>query len=144
MAPTQETSLVCKELSRLQDEVDSSSFEHNTKQDLSGAIQTLVACSVASHSSAIKKFPDEVRVVFSWPRLVPRRFPDLTKASHPIALIVVAYYGYFIQLSSQNYWFLQGWSQSLETHIVRRLAGSSWEEAAQWPLRMMGNRENET
>ncbi|KAH6989121.1 hypothetical protein BKA56DRAFT_248171 [Ilyonectria sp. MPI-CAGE-AT-0026] len=139
MEAVDETNLLCQRLSGLQTEIESSALDEGTKQDLSGAVQTLMACFIDASTRVTKKCPNEIRVIFSWPGLVPRRFPGLVKACHPAALVVVAYYGYLIYLS-ENYWFLQGWSNSLKGFILKKLNDSSWREMAQWPLSMIGSR----
>ena len=110
---------------------------------LTSALESLVSCvadiSKRPHHGTPHHgtFPTETKIMFVWPSEVSRAFLGLVKASHPLAVLIIAHYCCLIRWSEPAYWFCQGWGPPLAACITSILGDSELMYLTEWPVKVM-------
>ncbi|KAM5357910.1 hypothetical protein ACJZ2D_015784 [Fusarium nematophilum] len=110
----------------------------NIQLALTSALESLDSCVAdISNSPDYGSFPAEIKILFVWPSRLSQTFLDLIKASHPLAVIVLAHYCCLIRWSGPAYWFCRGWGRPLADCVMSILEDSEWAHLAEWPVKVM-------
>ncbi|KAF4467702.1 transcription factor [Fusarium albosuccineum] len=119
----------------------SESFDPGTRQVLTSAAESFNNCLTSVNGFPTAACPAEVRAMFWWPMLISRDFLDLAGSSHPLALVILAYYDVLLYWGESRYWFFEDWAQVLISAIVDKVRGSQWEELVSWPAGVILHQE---
>ncbi|KIN06757.1 hypothetical protein OIDMADRAFT_108403, partial [Oidiodendron maius Zn] len=72
-----------------------------------------------------------VLFALTWPAIIPQKYLDLLKVQKPQAIVILAYYGYYLY-RLDFFWCFQGWGAHLVRTSISAL-GTTYEESLAWP-----------
>ncbi|GKT64186.1 C6 finger domain-containing protein [Colletotrichum tofieldiae] len=75
-------------------------------------------------------------IVFAWLFVLEEDFIVSVENRHPVALLLLAYYGVLLR-RLEHYWFMAGWSRQIVTG-VSRLLSPQYTQLLQWPMEQVG------
>lgn len=80
--------------------------------------------------------PQRVEIALRWPFGLDPKYMDLLREQDPMALVILAHYCLVLH-HFRNYWWIEGWSAHLASHIWEHL-DDYWRPSVSWVLKEIG------
>lgn len=109
---------------------------------LVSAIDSLVTATIIGADYATTASLAELRAIFIWPMLVPRRFVGLVQERHLISLLILAHYCVLIHWVAEETWCFACWARSVSDAISNQIRDSPWAAWLDWPLSLINEEKD--
>jgi hypothetical protein len=83
---------------------------------------------------------NSIDVLVAWPVLVPREYFELVSERRGESLVILAYYGAFVNTHKQKWLFRDGGEYLV--HSISQYLGLHWEEWLHWPRQFLAETNN--